>query len=544
MRKRKLTAASSEKRVDGAFFERLYDLNVLRQTTLEYTRSSPYRHVCIDPVCDEDRLRKVLQELEAHLTLSFKETDLFKVLQSVDMASISPENVGDTCENLIALRDDLYSEKFRKSIQTITGCPPLDSRVDCSCNVFPHGGHLLCHDDVIGTRCISYILYLSEPELGWKSEDGGALELYPTLCTSPQLPTAVPSKSILPKWNTMVIFSIEPGKSFHAVQEVYAQNKARVSISGWYHVADKTIVSTEKASAQTLLSGSCAFTEQRPRSEVVDIIPPVSVNKSVLRKIFSEKDRRYLEEWINSEYLDPVGIAHMRQQYLTEGSMLLKEFLTSKATLEAKRWLTHEPKEYDFDELCQKRDTDYSLALCGPPHMRRFVRYKHEAGRLYDVKDLPGFLYDIRTRVFNSESFGRWLTEIIGCGLDITDEQIRCFRPGLDYTVAVQQPTVGQNRTSMTLCFVNDFDVQKRQIWSDGDVGGYVCHLKSGPSDDTKTPAEVYQNEDEEKVISIGAAFNTLSLIKREARDFEFVKFLSKAAPSCRWDIVIDAILK
>lgn len=104
MRKRKLTAANLQKRDDGAFFERLYDLENLKQKKLEYGRSSPYRHVYIDPACDEDRLRKVLQELETHLTLSFKETDLFKVLQSVDIASITAESGDVTCENLMALR--------------------------------------------------------------------------------------------------------------------------------------------------------------------------------------------------------------------------------------------------------------------------------------------------------------------------------------------------------------------------------------------------------------------------------------------------------
>jgi len=546
MRKRKLTAANLQKRDDGAFFERLYDLENLKQKKLEYGRSSPYRHVYIDPACDEDRLRKVLQELETHLTLSFKETDLFKVLQSVDIASITAESGDVTCENLMALRDDLYSEKFRKSIQTITGCPPLDSRVDCSCNVYPPGGHLLCHDDVIGTSCISYIIYLSEPGEAWKPEDGGALELYPTTTTAPQLPKAVPSKNILPKWNTMVIFSIEPGKSFHAVQEVYAKHKARVSISGWYHVADKTTFSTENASAQTLLNGSYVFTEQRPNDTVVDIIQPELVSRSASKKTFSENDRRYLAEWINEEYLDHAGMARMRQQYVTEGNMLLQQFLKSKVADEAKTWLISEPKEHDFHKPCLRKNINYSLALCGPPHVRRFIRYKykHDAGYFHDVNDFPGFLHYIRTRVFNSESFGRWLAEIVGCDLDITDEQIRCFRPGLDYTVAVQQPTTGQSRASMILCFVDDFDVQKKQIWSDGEVGGYVCHLKSASFNDAKTPAEVYKNEDEEKVVSIDAEFNTLSLIKQEYKDFNFVKFISKAAPSCRWDIVFDALLK
>jgi prolyl 3-hydroxylase /prolyl 3,4-dihydroxylase len=42
-----------------------------------------------------------------------------------------------------------------------------------------HGGHLICHDDVISTRRVSYIIYLTDPEEEWTAEDGGSLELYP-----------------------------------------------------------------------------------------------------------------------------------------------------------------------------------------------------------------------------------------------------------------------------------------------------------------------------------------------------------------------------
>lgn len=41
------------------------------------------------------------------------------------------------------------------------------------------GGHLLNHDDVIGTRAVSFIIYLTDPDEAWTAEDGGALELYP-----------------------------------------------------------------------------------------------------------------------------------------------------------------------------------------------------------------------------------------------------------------------------------------------------------------------------------------------------------------------------
>jgi|AntRauMFilla1563_2_1112583.scaffolds.fasta_scaffold154361_2 Rps23 Pro-64 3,4-dihydroxylase Tpa1-like proline 4-hydroxylase len=45
-------------------------------------------------------------------------------------------------------------------------------------NTHPHSGHLLCHDDVIGDRAVSFIIYLVDPD-GWSADDGGALELYP-----------------------------------------------------------------------------------------------------------------------------------------------------------------------------------------------------------------------------------------------------------------------------------------------------------------------------------------------------------------------------
>ena len=50
----------------------------------------------------------------------------------------------------------------------------------CSTSFFWCAGcHLLCHDDVIGTRRVSYIIYLTDPDDEWRQEDGGALELYP-----------------------------------------------------------------------------------------------------------------------------------------------------------------------------------------------------------------------------------------------------------------------------------------------------------------------------------------------------------------------------
>lgn len=71
-------------------------------------------------------------------------------------------------------------------------------------NSYKEGCHLLNHDDVIGTRMVSYILYMPLPlDEPWKPEWGGALELYPTVVNGLGIPEpeAIPSKIIAPSWN-------------------------------------------------------------------------------------------------------------------------------------------------------------------------------------------------------------------------------------------------------------------------------------------------------------------------------------------------------
>ena len=51
-------------------------------------------------------------------------------------------------------------------------------QVDCATNLHTQGCHLLVHDDVIGTRKVSYIIYLTNPDESWSEADGGHLELY------------------------------------------------------------------------------------------------------------------------------------------------------------------------------------------------------------------------------------------------------------------------------------------------------------------------------------------------------------------------------
>lgn len=81
---------------------------------------------------------------------------------------------------------------------------------------------------------MSYILYLTDPDARWDPKDGGALELYPVL--EKGTPAVSPSVAIPPQWNQFAMFTVQPGHSFHSVEEVVAKDKSRLSISGWFHL--------------------------------------------------------------------------------------------------------------------------------------------------------------------------------------------------------------------------------------------------------------------------------------------------------------------
>jgi prolyl 3-hydroxylase /prolyl 3,4-dihydroxylase len=172
-----------------------------------------------------------------------------EVNQTGDLASLSylEDNQLSLLPSLLKLRDALYSPTFRSFVRSVTGCGPLSgSKQDMSVNSYKRGCHLLNHDDVIGTRRVSYILYMPIPKTEpWKPEWGGALELYdvhPGPDDVPE-PNAVPAKVIPPSWNQFVFFEVQPGRSFHSVEEVVVDEgdngRQRLSISGWFHAAQE-----------------------------------------------------------------------------------------------------------------------------------------------------------------------------------------------------------------------------------------------------------------------------------------------------------------
>ncbi len=122
-----------------------------------------------------DFLTRVRAELLL-LSARFKETDLFRLHQTGELANIDtlPSEQRTALSSISRLRDELYSTEFRKAVERVANCGPLNARVDCAANVYDRGSQLLCHDDCISTRRISYILYVSDgDENAWNASDGG-----------------------------------------------------------------------------------------------------------------------------------------------------------------------------------------------------------------------------------------------------------------------------------------------------------------------------------------------------------------------------------
>lgn len=204
----KRPAIGSESRLDSPLARKVLSAEHITKIKSEFdgTAGKPYSHCIIDGLCTEDRLRAVHDELVNNLSANLKESDLFKVYQTCDLANLGRNGVlmelAEKMPQLIALRDSLYSEEFKAMIQEVTGCGELGDHVDCATNLHTTGCHLLCHDDVIGTRKVSFIIYLTSPDEEWTAEDGGALEIYPSV--SEGTPDIVPLKTVLPLFNTMV----------------------------------------------------------------------------------------------------------------------------------------------------------------------------------------------------------------------------------------------------------------------------------------------------------------------------------------------------
>ncbi|KAJ2647542.1 putative component of NuA3 histone acetyltransferase complex [Coemansia sp. RSA 1250] len=506
-----------------------------QELTSSYKAAQPFHHSRITPFCSPTLLEGVRQEmLKLHYTL--KETDIFKYHQSGDLANMdglsAKEREQLPC--LQQLRDALYSQEFRDFVSQVTGCGPLSGiRTDMSTNRYKQGDHLLLHDDVIGDRRVSYIIYLPDPQSQWLPEDGGGLELYPRESQESWAPAIRPTQVIAPKWNQMVLFTVLPGQSHHAVQEVCGKDKERLSIQGWFHFpqpgepgyhADQLQTLWQKGAQSTLSQVEAKKQREQgcPSTQPLQPLKP-SIDKTLIDST--------LARHINPEYLNPKVMQQISDRFADDSYIKLSEFLNHECAQKLQQVLTRTDKE---DGVGGCRMPGYETGERagwkpeGSPVVRRFLRVEVPA------QDEAACLLAQLQDMFGSDEFACWLAHVTTLSPRACRGLARRFRAGLDYTLGTPDGAT-ESMLDAVLCLAD-----RPSMWADGSVGGYHCYVDGG-SDNASNDGSVYRsNEDDGILLTTPAAWNMLTLVLREPGVVQFVKYVGTAAPGSRWDISFE----
>jgi len=442
------------------FASNLFSSDSVKQYSKAYANSEPYKHAVVSGLVDDALLRSVRREILENIHFTPKETDIYKIHQSGDLANLDGLDPAalEKLPSLLQLRDALYSSDFRRWISEVSGAGPVSGlKTDMAVNVYVPGCHLLCHDDVIGSRRVSYILYLTDPDVRWQPSWGGALRLYSTDEKTGddgkkyQVPREMWSKVIPPAWTQLSFFEVRPGESFHDVEEVYHRSKdveaevdggrVRMAISGWFHIPQEGEEGYEVGLEERLaeqsslqqLQGSKAdqFDEPQicwlgdadrfPEEETTD-----EDGGGVEEGGLTAKDLGYLLQYMNPSLLTPDIVDELNDLFADESMIQLTSFLNPKFSVQLREHMV----KLDANET-QKHTRQFNSAR--PPHKHRYCYLQHTGDSVAEPTDpfdrlLHSFL--------PSTAFRKWLSLVSGLSVRRTAVMARRFRRGLDYQLA------------------------------------------------------------------------------------------------------------
>ncbi|KAL8834744.1 MAG: hypothetical protein Q9170_003621 [Blastenia crenularia] len=434
----------------------------------QYIASEPYKHGTIQDLLEPQLLRKVRAEIQANLSFTPKETDIYKIHQSGDLANLDglDDSSLQRLPSLLALRDALYSPAFRGFLSTVTAAGPLSGKkTDMAINVYTPGCHLLCHDDVIGSRRVSYILYLTDPDQPWRPEWGGALRLYPTQVHKRpdekefKVPSPDFSVSIPPAFNQLSFFAVQPGESFHDVEEVYAQklgsnddvdeSRVRTAISGWYHLPQEGEDGyvegleeslAERSSLQQLQGSSDQYDQPhlrihqyRDSSNTAEAGTKINVSiaePSQNEASLTESDLDFLLKYIAPTYLTPDTLESISDTFSDECSICLGKFLSDKFSSKMRQHIVAQESQH-LPSKAEDIESKTSWPVARPPHKHRFL---YQQALNETDQDSP--IQDLLQNLLPSQAFRQWLQLATGLTLSSYDLCARRFRHGKDYTLA------------------------------------------------------------------------------------------------------------
>ena len=453
--------------VSKQFRPDLFNPSTLDSYKTKYKHPEPYQHGVISDLIQPALLRSVRTEIIDNVSFTPKETDIYKIHQSGDLANLDGLDDASLARlpSLAKLRDAMYSRDFRKYLSEVTGAGKLSGKkTDMAVNVYTPGCHLLCHDDVIGSRRVSYILYLMDPDVPWQKGWGGALRLYPTERRKIEkgedvlVPKPDHSVSIPPAFNQLSFFAVQPGQSYHDVEEVYARGpdddghdggRLRMAISGWYHIpqegeegyeAGAEEAQAEKSSLAQLQGRAEEFDE--PKMIWFDSATQLNEKASAVNKEaqseelaedteLTEEDLNVLIEYINPRYLVPETVSALRAAFEEESSLRLGLFLSDKYVARLRPLVEAHDNSRTIVTGDSTLGEDVWSVAC-PPHKHRYLYIQPSPGE-DDVRSKTSFM----NMCFSQPAFRKWLGHVTGLKLGECAMRQRRFRRGKDYQLAM-----------------------------------------------------------------------------------------------------------
>lgn len=578
------------------FQSHVFEPTFKENLTQSVKSSEPYRWGTIKNLIDDDLLRKVRAEIMSEIQFTKKETDIYKVFQSGDLANLSamPEDLLKRLPSIYKLRSAIYSQTFRDFMSDVTGSGKLSGiKTDLSLQLYTKTCHLLTHDDVIGSRRVSFILYMPDPDTQWKPHYGGGLQLLDSIV--PNVPQSDIHSTLTPQFNQIAFFTVQPGKSFHAVEEVRV-DKQRLSLQGWFHIPqhgeDDYIPGEQEA---TEAKSTLHQLESKELKEYD--FPKVNLREvePVSDLILNELDLKYLSKFMNPSLLTGESLSKLKEIFDDESVLDILSFLNPKLEHDLKSGLKHfELNEYPSMAQIQS-EVKYPWKLAIPAHKHRYmyidgsepqnitndesikeinqslgegspnfslltelVKTNREVPQevlelnpnTVHINEITEKLLDLAS-MFKSISFKKWLYQITN--LDILREQIliRRFRPGYDFILATKQSEEEEAEDVLEGLLEATLNLTPTNGWENGDHGGYeLCMIDDEASEEqdnkevkngslNEDDAAIYKTADADSVVyEAQTSFNKFNLMFRDRSVMKFVKYVSVSAPGSRYDIV------
>ncbi|SCU77780.1 LAME_0A02212g1_1 [Lachancea meyersii CBS 8951] len=585
-----------EDKVRSLFNSKIWDPEFQDTLKNEIAMSKPYNWGTIRDLIDDDLLRKVRKEIETEIHFTNKETDIYKVNQSGDLANLSGLDWNDLSRlpSLCRLREILYSEVYRDVISHVSGAGTLSgSKMDMSINTYTKGCHLLTHDDVIGSRRVSFILYLPEPGKRWKDHYGGGLRLFPSIVAN--VPHSDHSAKLVPQFNQIAFFKVQPGFSFHDVEEVHV-NKHRLSIQGWYHIpqeGEKGYIPGEEAEWVKTNTSTLAQLESNvlqdyefPKNER-NILPYHQIRhfdellaaqtseheateSSVDLSLLSEGELKYLAEFISPHHLTSAGIHKLQSQFVTKSQLQIDDFLNDTKSEVLKKLIKTDELQKECPYESVNVEAPWKTAL--PPHKWRYLYIDGKSHENFQTEqdilnslnneEMPNYnllsktldpvknnteteLISVAT-FLESTAFKKFLALVTLLSPLSEQVLIRRFRPGKDFTLATQinkNDLLERVKGFVEAVLEGTLCLTPTDGWESGEVGGYELYMDNQDDDDEANTdikdAAVYRSDDtgDSVLINKPPSWNSFNLVLRDESVLQFVKYVSWAAKSSRWDI-------